>query len=346
MNGLIERYKKIRKKGLLEKKYKGKYAFVGIGNHSLNNLYPVLNYLKVDLKYIVAKSNDTLELIRNNFAGVTATSNLNDVLNDPEIKGVFVSANPVAHFSLAKQILASNKMLFIEKPPCSSLAELNELIVAEQKSKATALTGLQRRYAPMFHILKNKVKEASYYTLKYKTGGYPEGNELLDLFIHPIDAAFFLFGSGKVENVKTIKGKGTYVYLAQIQHQNGVVGSLELSTDYSWTEAKDELVINAPNGEYITENTSKLLFCSKPKVLMNIPLEKVKSFLPQTTTLFQQNNFLPVKDHNQLYSAGYYNEIEAFLQLCESGVVAKNLSGFNQLTATFEALETLSKSKS
>lgn len=345
MNGLIERYKKIRKKGLLEKKYKGKYAFVGIGNHSLNNLYPVLNYLKVDLKYIVAKSDDTLELIKTNFENVIATSNLNEVLNDPEIKGVFVSANPTAHFGLAKQILASNKPLFIEKPPCSTLAELNELIAAEQKSTATALTGLQRRYAPVFHILKNKVKEACYYTLKYKTGGYPEGNELLDLFIHPLDAVFFLFGNGKVENVKVIKGKGTFVYLAQIQHQNGVVGSIELSTDYSWTEAKDELIINTPNGEYITENTSKLVFCSKPKKLMNIPLEKIKAFLPQTTTLFQQNNFLPVKDHNQLYSAGYYNEIDAFLQLCEKGDKTKNHSAFNQLLATFEALETLSKSK-
>ena len=56
MNAIIERYKKIRKKGVLSKKYKEKYAFVGIGNHSINNLYPVLNYLNVDIKYIIVKS--------------------------------------------------------------------------------------------------------------------------------------------------------------------------------------------------------------------------------------------------------------------------------------------------
>lgn len=330
---------------MLEKKFKGKYAFVGIGNHSLNNLYPVLNYLKVDLKYIVAKSDDTLELIKNNFEHVIATNNLDQVLNDPEIKGVIVSANPSAHFSLAKQVLGANKNLFIEKPPCGSLAELNELITVEKNASSTALTGLQRRYSPVYKILKNKVKEASYYTLKYKTGGYPEGDELLDLFIHPLDALFYLFGEGKVDHVKTIKSKGTIVYLAQVQHKNGVVGSLEFSTDYSWTEAKDELTINTPKGEYITDNTSKLIFCSKPKMLLNIPLEKVKSFLPQTTTLYQQNNFLPVKEHNQLYSAGYFNELESFLALCENGSNARNLSPLNELKSTFEAIEVLRKAR-
>jgi len=345
MNGLIERYKKMRKKGMLEKKFNGKYAFVGIGNHSINNLYPVLSYLNVDLKYIVVRSEDTKALVENNFSNIIATSNLGEVLNDSEIKGVFVSANPSAHFVLAKQILGANKNLFIEKPPCSSIEELNELTKVESSSSAIALTGLQRRYAPLYNILSKKATEANYYTLKYKTGGYPEGDELLDLFIHPLDALFFLFGNGKVENIKTIKGKGSIVYLAQVQHDNGVVGSIEFSTDYSWTEAQDILTMNTPKGEYITENTSKLVFQSKPKVVMNIPLEKVKSFIPQTTTLYQQNSFLPVKEHNQLYSAGYFNELESFLQLCEKGS-GNNHSSFKELTPTYQAIEALRKARS
>lgn len=344
MNGIIERYKKIRKKGMLEKKFKGKYAFVGIGNHSINNLYPVLNYLNVDLKYIVVRSEDTKQLVENNFNNVIATSNLDEVLKDNEIKGFFVSAHPSAHFGLAKQILAANKNLFIEKPPCSSQNELNELIAAEKTSSATALTGLQRRYAPLFNILAKKVTNASYYSLKYKTGGYPEGDELLDLFIHPLDALFYLFGDGSVENIKVVKGKGTIVYLAQVQHQNGTCGTIEFSTAHSWTEAQDILTVTTPKGEYITDNTSKLVFNSSPTVMMNIPLEKVKGFIPQSTTLYQQNSFLPVKEHNQLYSAGYFNELESFLQICENGHSTNN-SEFKSLTPTFKAIEALRKAK-
>ena len=344
MNAIIERYKKIRKKGVLSKKYKGKYAFVGIGNHSINNLYPVLNYLNVDIKYIVVKSNDTLQLIKDNFPNIIATTNLDEVLADDEINGVFVSANPSAHFTITQQVLAANKNVFVEKPPCSSLSELKQLITSDEKSSGQALAGLQRRYSPVYNILANKVKKASYYTLKYKTGGYPEGDELLDLFIHPLDALFFLFGAGEVTTVKVIENNGTVVYLAQIQHQNGVCGSIEFSTDYSWTGAQDVLTINTPIGEYITENTSKLSFETKPKMIMNVPLEKVKGFNAQSTILYQQNNFLPVKEHNQLYAAGYYGELEAFLNSCEHRG-SNNKSPMKSLVSTFEAIDQLRNAK-
>jgi virulence factor len=344
MNAIIAQYKKIRKKRMLKKKYIGKYAFIGIGNHSMNNLYPILNYLNVDIKYIVVHSEDTADLIRANFPDVIALTSLEAVLKDEMIKGVFVSANPLAHFSLAKQVLKANKNLFIEKPPCASLQELAKLIAIEAASKGEVLTGLQKRYAPVYTLLKNKVRKANYYTLKYKTGGYPEGDELLDLFIHPLDAMFFLFGSGEIESVKVIQQKGTLIYLAQIQHQNGVCGSLEFSTAHSWTGAQDILVVNTPKGEYITENTSQLSFQNKPKVLMGIPLEKVKKFVSQTRILYQQNSFLPVKEHNQLYAAGYFNEMVSFLNMCEKGSTA-NQSPLLALTDTFEAIDQLRKAK-
>ena len=78
--------------------------------------------------------------------------------------------------------------------------------------------------------------------------------------------------------------------------------------------------------------------------MMNIPLEKVKGFTPQSTTLYQQNSFLPVKEHNQLYSSGYYSELETFLNLCEKGSRV-NKSTLTSLMATFEAIENLRKAK-
>ena len=51
---LINKYKAFRKKKQLSQysSYSGEYAFVGVGNHSLSNLYPVIDYLGVPLKYI------------------------------------------------------------------------------------------------------------------------------------------------------------------------------------------------------------------------------------------------------------------------------------------------------
>ena len=73
---LIDRYKRLRNTSLLRHDYHAKYAFVGIGNHSMNNLYPVLAFLHVPLKYVCCKSADKLPLIERAYAGVHATTSL------------------------------------------------------------------------------------------------------------------------------------------------------------------------------------------------------------------------------------------------------------------------------
>lgn len=74
---------------------------------------------------------------------------------------------------------------------------------------------------------------------------------------------------------------------------------------------------------------------------MNIPIEKVKGFNSQTTTLYLQNSFLPVKEHNQLYSAGYFNELSSFLMCSEKSENTLNKSTLRDLLPTFKAIEKL-----
>ena len=43
--GIIDKYKRARSEAFLKETYSGAYAFVGLGQHSLSNLYPVITYL-------------------------------------------------------------------------------------------------------------------------------------------------------------------------------------------------------------------------------------------------------------------------------------------------------------
>ena len=47
INQLIERYKRFRTEQYLAQIYQYQYAFVGMGQHSLSNLYPVIRYLQI-----------------------------------------------------------------------------------------------------------------------------------------------------------------------------------------------------------------------------------------------------------------------------------------------------------
>ena len=104
IQALINRYKRMRTERFLRQTYQYQYAFVGMGQHSLTNLYPVLHYLGVPLKYICVTSERKARLIEQKFPDVKATTSLNEILNDEAIKGIFVSASPTAHFSIASLI--------------------------------------------------------------------------------------------------------------------------------------------------------------------------------------------------------------------------------------------------
>ena len=53
---IINRYKRLRTEQYLCRTYRNDYAFVGMGQHALTNLYPVLHHLGVPLKYICVRS--------------------------------------------------------------------------------------------------------------------------------------------------------------------------------------------------------------------------------------------------------------------------------------------------
>ena len=156
MEKIIGYYKNYEKQKYLTTKYHDKYAFVGIGSHSISNLYPVINYLRIPLKYILVKSAKNADLISKNFECVIGTNDENQVFNDDEVKNVFISSNPKSHFKLVKKALESSKNVFIEKPPCLNLEELKQLIEIEKNSTGFCMVGLQKRHAPVIQLLKKK----------------------------------------------------------------------------------------------------------------------------------------------------------------------------------------------
>lgn len=344
MNTLIDRYKHYRSRNRLSDTYKYQYAFVGIGNHSIMNLYPVLQYLQVPIKYICCKSKDKLPLIEAKYHGIRPTTSIDEILDDDDVKGIFVSASPASHFALSSQVLKKGKSLFVEKPICYTLEELRRLYdTAKQYGSKVVMVGMQKRYSPLSDILIKKLKHSELisYHYKYTTGLYPEGDALVELFIHPLDYVSFLFGEAKVIGNRCIKsGSGGITYLLILQHDN-ITGVLELSTAYSWLDAQETLSINSKKGTYTLSQMEKLEYASKTGGVLGIPIEKI---IPQNSTdtiLYKRNNFVPSLVNNQIYSQGYFNEIKAFLDANERN--GDNRSSIRDMFSTYHLIEELGR---
>ncbi len=263
-----------------------------------------------------------------------------DILKDDSIKGVFVSVTPSAHFEIAKKVLNSGKSLFIEKPPCSSLDELNELIAVSSRHPESVVTvGLQKRFAPATQILRKRLKSEDIisYNLRYLTGAYPEGNALLDLYIHPIDLVVYLFGEAKVVACEQ-PNAGTYILM--LRHATAI-GTLELSTSYSWSNAKETLSVCTHAGLYELSQMEELTYIPKQRSVFGIPIEKVVKRNPTIEHLFHRNNFSPIVANNQIHTQGFLDEIKSFVDSVENNENV-SLSELESLCDTYKLLQCLS----
>lgn len=333
----IQRWRSQRNRKMLQSPYSAQYAFVGIGSHALQNLYPVLQYLGIRLKYICCKSPDKLVMIERRF-GVIATTSLDTILNDSEVEGVFLCTSPQSHYDICTRVIEAGKYLFVEKPPCQTLDQLELLTAADKKQ--IVMVGMQKRYSPLIRALKKQLvkKELINYTMSYHTGAYPEGNPFTDLFIHPVDLVQYLFGNAELKSVQQIDRNGTTTIQGLLSHETAK-GYIELSTAYSWTNPKETLYVNTQAGEYRLEQMERLCHYPHPKRIAGIPLEKLGLFTNTEQTLIERNNFNPLVGNNQLYTQGFLPEIKAFADMVEFS--GENISPLSSMATTYKLLSSL-----
>ena len=319
---------------------------MGFGNHCASTLLPVIQYLQLPLKYICCTSEKKAELISQKYKGVKGTTSLQDILLDDTISGVFVVANPHSHFLIAAEIIKAGKSLFIEKPPCEDKRELKALTdTIKLYGSQHIVVGLQRRFAPATQILKKRLKGDSkrHYHYRYLTGLYPEGDSLLNLFIHPLDYATFLFGEAKIKSLDVIRSRdGGQTLFLILEHQD-IVGMLELSTDYSWQEAQEQLNISTDKGLYVLNKMEQLDFTPRRSTVLGIPLEKVFPNNITTICLYGRNNFVPTIGNNQIVSQGFFSEIKTFADMIENNYEANYALGLESVNHVYSLMTEIHK---
>ena len=79
---IIKRYKHRRDCQYLSQAYKKNYALIGFGNHCIHIIYPVIQYLQINVKYICCSSPQKVKLIAQKFKGVIGTTSIDEILND------------------------------------------------------------------------------------------------------------------------------------------------------------------------------------------------------------------------------------------------------------------------
>lgn len=92
----------------------------------------------------------------------TATADWHDIVNNPAISVVYISATPeTTHYPMAKACLSAGKHVFLEKPIAIELAQADELIAIAKSKKLKFSIGYSQRFNTKFAYVRRSIRDGA-----------------------------------------------------------------------------------------------------------------------------------------------------------------------------------------
>jgi predicted dehydrogenase/threonine dehydrogenase-like Zn-dependent dehydrogenase len=134
-------------------------AFIGAGNFTEHVLLPAVAETKVRLRTIASAKGISGTRLGRKFGFEKSTTDTNNILNDPEINTVFITTQHNSHADFVIRALKAGKHVFVEKPLCLSLEELQAIVntytsFRTRKQAPVIMVGFNRRFSP--HVQKTR----------------------------------------------------------------------------------------------------------------------------------------------------------------------------------------------
>lgn len=208
-----------------------------------------------------------------------ATTELKDVLADNAVGAVLITSRNAAHARESIAALEAGKHVFVEKPMALTVDECRRLYQAAGKSGKVLMVGFNRRWAPFYVQMKQKVKtrngpviincrmnspgiSGSYWMADPSIGG-----AILGEACHFVDLMYWLLDSEPVSvyacslptDVKEPVGQNNVA--ASFRFADGSVANLTYGTIGSKTSQGERVEVFAQGLGVITENFKQLSVC-------------------------------------------------------------------------------------
>jgi predicted dehydrogenase/threonine dehydrogenase-like Zn-dependent dehydrogenase len=182
---------------------------IGMGSFATSVHLPILakypNLFKIQA--IGDRKGHTASSISRMYNAAYATTDTEQVVNDPNVDLILISTRHDTHASLALKGLKAGKHVFVEKPLLTTEEELVEIVnfVKHQQKQPVLFVGFNRRFSPIITAIKTQVKKRTGSVLlnyRMNAGFFPKehwihehGGRIVGEACHIIDLARYLIDS-------------------------------------------------------------------------------------------------------------------------------------------------------
>lgn len=214
-----------------------------------------------------------LKHIQSVYPNIAVTSEVNEIVESPEIDAVAIATPVWTHYDIAKAALAAGKHVLIEKPMASTSAQCRELIDIANEKKLTLMVGHTYIYSPSVRKIKEIVDSGDIGELFYISSqrlnlGLFQKDINVAWDLAPHDISIILYVTGSVPLAVNCQGKS---------HINPGI------------EDVTNMSLNFRNGGFATIQTSwldpnkvrRMTFVGNQRMILfdeNEPIEKIRIY--------------------------------------------------------------------
>jgi len=235
-------------------------AFIGSGNYASAVLMPAFKEAGAVLQTVASSSGVTAIHAGRKHGFAEASTDTAAILTDAAIDAVVVATRHDSHASLVVRALAAGKPVFVEKPLCLTLDELDAIETAHRSAAAPMLTvGFNRRFAPLVTKMRTLLAAApgpKSFVMTVNAGAIAGehwtqdpavgGGRVIGEACHFVDLLRFLAGSAISSHARTTMSdpRGDTVTL-QLTFADGSIGSIHYFANGSKAFPKERLEVFA-----------------------------------------------------------------------------------------------------
>lgn len=239
-------------------------SFIGAGNYAKAVLIPAFKAAGARLRYVASNGGVSGLHAGRKFGFEETTTDVERIFSDPEAAVVVITTRHDSHASFVLKALEAGKHVFVEKPLCRTLDELDQIVTLrnsnlQSPSSPILMVGFNRRFSPLVQKMKALlagVPGTRAFVMTVNAGAIPAehwtqdpdvgGGRIIGEACHFIDLLRFLAGSPIVFHSRSAMDseKGDTVTL-QLRFGEGSIGTVHYFANGSKSFPKERLEVFA-----------------------------------------------------------------------------------------------------
>lgn len=252
-------------------------AAIGCGGHAQRNVLPALQFAPAELVAVCDLDQPRAEACARQFGAATVYIDHHTMLDQEKPDAVIIVTNyddegRPRYPALAIDSLRAGANAWIEKPPASSVAEVDAMIAASQETGRFVAVGFKKMFAPANVKAREIISRPEFGAVATLTARYPQSLPpvekrgdlkamvgFLDHIVHPCSVIRLL--GGPIASLSWERTDTTCGSITLLRFTSGAIGSLHLSAAQPGTMPLERTeIIGSGGGAVVVDNNIRVTY--------------------------------------------------------------------------------------